>query len=183
MYHFKVYGNNQILTLSKVAIHASRSTPASVLHAGKLLFQKLMGLEIAIAGGWQSKAEKTLLQEFNPDCPACLVIFIAKIFAAYTLPRHLESVYAADKIAIIEPAMDKERVEEESVEIRDRILEDLIDHHLFFFIHPGGRLHDKFSALINAGKEVYILNHSLNKHFFVDGARIINHQTMDRLVF
>lgn len=183
MYHFKVYGNNQILTLSKIAVHASRSTPSSVLHAGKVLFRKIMELDIAIAGGWQSKAEKTLLQEFTPDCPASLVIFIAKIYAAYTLPRHLRSAIAADKIAIIEPAMDKERVEEESVEIRDRIIEDLIDHHLFFFVHPGGRLQDKFSRLINAGKEVFILNHPLNSHFFIDGARIIDTQTLDRLVF
>jgi hypothetical protein len=183
MYHFKVYGNNKILTLSKIAIHASRSTPASVLHVGKLLFQKLTELEIAIAGGWQSKAEKALLQEFSSNCSASLMIFIAKIYAAYTLPRHLRNAFAAEKIAIIEPAMDKERVEEESVDIRDRLIEDLIGHHLFFFIHPGGRLHDKFNALINAGKEVYILNHPLNNHFFVDGARTIDSQTMDRLVF
>lgn len=183
MYHFKIYGSDQILTLPKVAVHVSRSAPETVLEKGKLLFAKLLGMDIAIGGGWQSKAEKTLQRMFTAEKPAHLIIFIAKSFAAYKVPTQLKTAFSAGKIAIIEPALEKPRLELEGVDIRDQVSDDLIEHHLFIYIHPGGRLEDKFRKLLKAGKEVFVLNHPLNRHFFTEGTTLIDEHTLDRLVF
>jgi hypothetical protein len=183
MYHFKVYGNDQILSLPKVAVHASRATPESLLQAGQKLFKKLTEMNIALAGGWQSKPEKTLLKEFNPDNPAFLMLFIAKSYRLYTPPPYLKEAFSKDKIAIIEPNMEKPRIELDSVDIRDQILDDLVSHHLFLYIQPGGRLEERLRKLRKSGKEILVLNAPQNRRFFIEGVVPIDHTTLDRLVF
>jgi hypothetical protein len=183
MYHFKIYGNDQILSLPKIAVHASRATPDSLLEAGQKLFKKLTETNIALAGGWQSMPEKALLRKFNPENPASLMLFIAKSFSNYTLPPYLNVAYSKNKIAIIEPDIENPRIDLDTVDMRDRILDDLINHHLFLYLQPGGRLEERLRKLHKLGKEIFVFNVPSNRRFFIEGIVPIDHKTLDRLIF
>ncbi len=168
MYHFKIYGNNKILSRPTLSIHASRQAPESLYASAKSLFQCLLKINIALAGGWQSNLERYLLHEFGEHAKANIVIFIAKMFKAYQLPQELTQAYKHSKIAIVEPAIDETRIERKGVEVRDRIVDDLIEHHLFFYIQSKGRLESRLNQLLKNGKQVYVFNHPVNNRYFYE---------------
>mgnify|MGYP005725586293 CR=1 FL=1 len=174
MYHFKIYGNNSLLSLPKIAIHASRSAEDSLVASAETLFQGLLKQKIAIGSGWHSKLEKILLTAYPSNAIADVLIFIAKNFEHYKLPGHLALAYSRDKIAIVEPDVNRDRIEKEGVQIRDQIIDDLIDRHLFLYIHPGGQLEKRFWELLNRGKKVFVLNHALNERFLIKGVSAID---------
>ena len=174
MYHFKIYGNNRLLTLPLLAIHASRSTPLSVYPKIEDLFHHLLEMNISIGSGWHSPAEKHLLRMFQRATRANLLLFLARRFQDYALPEHLLSLFRDDKIAIIEPDVKQQRINAKGVEIRDTLVDDLIENHLFFYIHPGGRLEARLHKLAAAGKHVFLLDVPRHHHYVDTGGMFVD---------
>jgi len=177
MYHFKIYGNNQLLSRPKIAIHASRETPARLSLPAQKLFKILLKLGLAIGGGWHSPLEKQLLELYQPAAQTDLLIFIAKKFANYRLPIHLKWAYDREKIAIVEPAIEQVRISRITVGLRDRLIDDLIDRHLFLYIHPDGKLAKRFQKMRERQKIIYVMDHPENREFIVPGVRLIDNET------
>lgn len=177
MYHFKIYGNNQLLSRPKIAIHASRETPVQLTVPAQKLFKILLKMELAIGGGWHSPFEKQLLELFQPDTRADLLIFIAKKFENFRLPFHLQWAYDREKIAIVEPAIEQSRISRITVGLRDSIIDDLIDRHLFLYIHPNGKLAKRFREMHARRKTIYVLDHPENREFIQPGVRLIDSET------
>ncbi|RMH96344.1 MAG: hypothetical protein D6681_12325 [Calditrichaeota bacterium] len=178
MYHFRVYGDSRLLTLPGVAVYASRQAPEAVMSAATAFFHHLMKLPIAIGGGWQSPLEKRLLQSWEEHDAAGIIFFLAKSYAAFTLTGRLKQAIGAGQLAVVEPAVSSERIQRQGVEIRDRLMEDLLSRHLFLYIHPGGRLQARCKHLLNAGKQVFLFNHPANAEFFHSGAILVDRQTL-----
>ncbi len=177
MYHFKIYGNNQLLSQPKLAIHASRDTPEHLFHRSETIFKLLLEMDLAIGSGWHSPLEKQLLELFTPDARAALLIFIAKKFEHYRLPVQLKPSYDHDKIAIVEPAVEQNRISQITVRLRDKIIDDLIDRHLFLYIHPGGKLAKRFQEMQEQHKIIYVMDYPENREFIKPGVRLIDCET------
>ncbi len=157
-----------------LAVHASRDTPSSLYPEIEGLFLRLLELPIALGSGWQSPLEKHLLKMVSPIIRANLLIFIAKPFRAFTLPEHLTPLYRERRVAIIEPDVQQERIDSRGVVIRDTILDDLINHHLFFYIEPGGRLENHLYQLSERGKYLYLLDIPPHHHYVDTGGMFVN---------
>ncbi len=180
MYHFKIYGNEQLLSRPAVAVHASRRAPEGLFRSAQRFFSALLSRPVVIGSGWHSPLEKSLLAMFASQSTADLLIFLAKPFEKYRLPVHLKRSYDRQKIAILEPDISRERISRISVNVRDRLIDDLIDRHIFLHIDPQGKLAKRFEALEARDAKIFVLDHAGNRPFFQKGVRLIDEDTVDR---
>ncbi len=162
------------MTLPGLAVHASRNTPSALYPELERLFAQLLELPIAIGSGWQSPAEKHLLKMATPFSRANLLIFIAKPFRAFTLPEHLTPLYRENRLVIIEPDVQQKRIDARGVEIRDTILDDLINHHLFCYIEPGEKLARRLYQLSRRGKYLYLLDIPVHQDYIDAGGMFVD---------
>lgn len=175
-------GNQEILKRPSFTIYSSQKIPLAILHSAKMLFNELLQISIAISGGWQSPLERRLLKDYTDQSRAHLIIFLAKKYSAYQLPKSLQAPFKNNKVLIVEPTVKNKRITKESVRIRDEIIERLINNFIFLYIHKNGYLEKRFFNLLRQNKNVFILKHPLNQQYFLDGVHLIDETNARELI-
>lgn len=181
MQGFKVYGNNIVLLRPRIAIHASVEAPEALyLHAEKL-FSSLLDMEITIGSAWHSPLEKQLFDRYSQLSSAYLVYFLSERMADFKMPGNLVMPYENRRAVVVEPSAGKEVLEEDGLHIREEIIDDLFDHHLFLYIRQGGIMEQRFANLLHLGKRVAIMRHTINEPYFIGDVEQIEHYSADKL--
>ncbi len=182
MERFHFYGNSEILNRKTVAIFSSQKIPLAIFGSSIDLFESLLNLPIGVAGGWHSPLEKYLLKTYHTKRAADLIILLAKSYDYFRLPEILQEPYKLKKVLIIEPPLRNKRITKRAVNIRDQILEQLINNFLFLYVQKNGRAEMLFFKWLKEKKKVFILNHPLNKHYFLPSVKLVD-QSNIREVF
>ncbi|APF20640.1 hypothetical protein Calab_1233 [Caldithrix abyssi DSM 13497] len=179
---FHTRGNIELLSQTKVAVFASRESPAELSPAAIDLFNKLLHLPISLAGGWQSPLEKTLLKLFRPDVQANLIHYHARELNELSLTEQQSLLLGEQKLLMIAPETAGKRANQSLVRKRDALIFSHCQKVLFFYIHPQGRLEAYFNQLQQSGHSIYLFDHPLNERFVSSHVVLLNGENLETIL-
>ncbi len=179
---FHSRGNIELLSQTKLAIFTSRTTPEELFPSAISLFKKLVQLPICMAGGWQSKLEKMLLQFINTKTPANLIQYYAREINELSLSSLQQNLLTENKLLIIAPETTSKRPSKQLVAKRDALLFGHCKKILFFYIRPNGRLHAYFDQLQQSDHEIFLFEHPFNSSFYFSDTVLLNSDNFESLL-
>jgi len=171
---FKSCGNIELLSRKRVALFASRNTPAEIYPAASALFHVLCNLPLCLGGGWQAPLEKKLLNQLPGAPRAGLIYYSATDIGGRALNQKLQKIFEAQKLLLLCAEAAPGRASRSAVDKRDQLLFGQITRIIFFYIAPEGRLESVFNTLLKNNNTPFVLDHPLNKPFLNAGGLAIN---------
>ena len=179
---FKSRGNIELLSRKRVALFASRKTPAEIYPAASGLFHVICNLPLCLGGGWQAPLERKLLK-LLPGIPrAGLIYYSATDIGERVLNPKLQKIFDAEKLLLLCAEAAPGRASRSAVDKRDQLLFSQITRIIFFHIAPKGRLESVFNTLLHNNNTPFVLDHPLNEPFLNAGGLAINEDNAQDLL-
>ena len=180
---FETLGNVELLSQNRAAIFASKETPAELYRPAQTLFDFILKLPLAVAGGWHAPLEKKLLQQISHINSNCNIIhYLAKNINRLKLNDRQSRLINDNRLLLISPEIQDARPSRRQINSRDELMFSQIDKVLFIFISAGGRLEGYFNRMISLSYQVFLFDHPLNKEFFDSNVVLLNEDNVALLV-
>lgn len=179
---FETKGNVELLSQKRIAVFASKNTPAELFRAAEELFDSMSNLPLSIAGGWQAPLEKSLLQRADSDKCANYIIYLAQNISNFKLSLFMEKVMTEKKLLIVSPGIHQARASAFEIKKRDKLIFTQIKTILFLYISPGGMLEKYFNELSQLKYHIFVLDHPLNHAFFTKDSIPVNQDNIEHLL-
>jgi predicted Rossmann fold nucleotide-binding protein DprA/Smf involved in DNA uptake len=162
----KIYtlGNLDILNNNLSAIFCSLKCPGSIILKTCDMAQKFKETGITVIGGFHSPVEKEvltiLLQGTHP-----IIICPARDLEEMKIKPEYKDPFQKGRILFLSPFnKTQKRATAETAIYRNLFVAALADRIIITFAEPSGKTEQLCKDLLNCGKNVYTINHELNKN-------------------
>ena len=179
LYYF--IGNKSLIEQAPIAVFCSREIPLSIYNTANETFSQMLTLPLVIGGGWQSAMEKRVLINYMKESQARIIYFLARGINHFKIPGHLSHLIDCGKLLMVSPLLNGPRIGKRLVGQRDDLIFNLVDRFFFLYIKPEGYLESLFTRCLNAGKEVYLLEHKANSEHFIDKVKTLSLKNLKEL--
>ncbi len=175
-------GNPSLINKNPIALFCSREIDLAVYYDALDFINEIMGLPIAVAGGWQSTLEKQALKSRTTKMPSGIVYFLAKGINCFTVPKYLKYDFDKNNLLVLSNWKDAKRIDKKKVEKRDLIIVQTVQRFLFININEGGNLNRLLNNCLQQNKQVYILDHFTNAKWFNNNIQPISVNNLGSLI-
>ena len=179
---FQTLGNVELLSQKKIAIFASKNAPEELLQSKNELFDKLLNMPIALAGGWQSPMEKSIYNCFDTNSAANIIHYIAKDINQFIPSKKQQNLIDQNKLLIVSPELKEVRASAPAVDKRDRLIFSQNKSIFFLYIEQGGRLEKYFRELNQLNYQLFILDQPSNDAYFHDDIIRIDEDSVTSMI-
>ena len=178
---FMTRGSIEILNQKKVALFTSKNTPQELYPYIDTLFKRLRNIDAAISSGWQAPFEKKMYKNIRITDKSNYIYYLAKDINQLKLRQSEEEMVNSEKLLFVAPNLKGNRINRSFVTARDELLFAQNNKILFFYISKGGRLEEYYKQLNPQVFQLYILDHPLNRHFFMNDVTAVNEDNVDNV--
>lgn len=167
-------GNVSLLNEAPIAIYSSQKIPLSIYQEAIELIARLSNKGVVLAGGWQSPLERKMLKVVTQVEQGKVIYFLAKGIKYFNPWKYLRPLIQSQRLLVVSPFENEERITSEMVKERDELILRLIDTFLFIFVNPSGKTPRFVENCLKNNKRVYFVDHPQNKDVLQEGIGLLS---------
>jgi hypothetical protein len=169
-----IIGNESLLRIDLTAILTSIRIPADLVLPSFDAMLRLRAARTALVGGFQTPLEKEWLRLLLRG-EGCVVVYLPRSLQNLRISPELAKAIERGRLALVSttPAGRRRSGARESI-ARNREVVALARRVLVVHARPGSRAYRAAAAALEAGREVYCLEHPRNSDLALVGTRCVS---------